>query len=566
MPISKGEPWGAPGPLPPHGVVVRSDAEARAIVTAARRAGEPIPPLGLLGGDLCRTLGGTGDEGRLRSDAAVSLPVDLGAVLVDGRLHWFVAHLVARHGWWRGRVVAAMNAQFLGAWDVTPRGHPNDGRLDVLDADLPFDERLQVRTRLKHGTHLPHPRIEERHQAAVQLDFERPTPVLPRRPPPRGPRQVPVDPSRTRRPASASSERSLAADVGCERPAATSDGAADALAGTRSERLDRAGLDPRGVAWFVPVRHDRRSAGRGRRRGGAPGHERPQPHGPLAHARSARARTLPHVPGCDVAGVVEEVGADVDGWAVGDEVVVNPAVAPVDAIVALGDDAPLGRGFQILGEQRWGGHAERVVVPARNLVARPAGRSWDECAAYPLATLTAWRMLKRARLTAGERCLIVGIGGGVSTAALHLAARMGAEVHVTSRDGGKRAGALTLGAVAAYDSAEDWPVQAEVVVESVGPATWERSIRAVARGGRLVVCGGTSGQKVELDLPRLFFKQIEVIGSTMGGYGEFAEVTRLVEQGLPVSVDSALDLESYPAALGRLEAGAQLGKVVLRHR
>ena len=150
--------------------------------------------------------------------------------------------------------------------------------------------------------------------------------------------------------------------------------------------------------------------------------------------------TLPHVPGCDVAGVVEEVGRSVDGWAVGDEVVVNPAVAPLEAIVAYGDDAPLGRGFQILGEQRWGGHAERVVVPARNLVARPAGRSWEECAAYPLATLTAWRMLKRARLAAGERCLIVGIGGGVSTAALHLAVRMGAEVHVTSRDGAKRDG------------------------------------------------------------------------------------------------------------------------------
>ena len=275
---------------------------------------------------------------------------------------------------------------------------------------------------------------------------------------------------------------------------------------------------------------------------------------------------LPHVPGCDVAGVIEELGAGVTGWSVGDEVVVNPAVAPLEAIVARGDDAPLGRGFQILGEQRWGGHAECVVVPARNVVARPAGRTWEECAAYPLATLTAWRMLKRARLAAGERCLIVGIGGGVSTAALHLAVRMGAEVHVTSRDGAKREAALSLGAAAAYDSAEEWPVRAEVVVESVGPATWDRSIRALEAGGRLVVCGGTSGQKVELDLPRLFFKQIEVIGSTMGGYGEFAEVTRLMEQGLPVSIDSTLDLESYPAALAHLDAGAQLGKVVLTHR
>lgn len=275
---------------------------------------------------------------------------------------------------------------------------------------------------------------------------------------------------------------------------------------------------------------------------------------------------LPHVPGCDVAGVVASVGSAVTAWNAGDEVVLNPAVAPLEAIVALGDDAPLGRGFQILGEQRWGGHGDLVVVPSRNVVARPAGRTWAECAAYPLATLTAWRMLRRARLTAGERCLIVGIGGGVSTAALHLAVRMGAEVHVTSRQADKREAALELGAASAHDSEADWPVKVEVVVESVGPATWERSLRALVPGGRLVVCGGTSGQKVELDLPRLFFKQVEVIGSTMGGYGEFAEVTRLVEQGLAVSVDGVFGLDAYPEALARLEAGAQLGKLVLTHR
>ncbi len=281
-------------------------------------------------------------------------------------------------------------------------------------------------------------------------------------------------------------------------------------------------------------------------------HGQPRPH-------------LPHVPGCDVAGVVVAVGSAVTGWAPGDEVVLNPAVAPLEAIVALGDDAPLGRGFQILGEQRWGGHGGFVVVPSRNVVARPSNRTWEECAAYPLATLTAWRMLRRARLAAGERCLIVGIGGGVSTATLHLAIRMGAEVHVTSRQADKRAAALELGAQAAYDSGEDWPVKAHVVVESVGPATWERSVRTLLPGGRLVVCGGTSGQKVELDLPRLFFKQIEIVGSTMGGYGEFADVTRLVEQGLPVTVDRVLPLDEYPAALERLAAGEQLGKIVLRH-
>ncbi len=158
--------------LPPEGVVVRTDAEARAVVTAARRADRPVPPLGLLGGDLCRALGGTGDEERLRSGAGVVLPVDLGAVLVDGRLHWFVAHLLARRGWWRGRVVAVMNAQHLGPWDVAPRGHPNDGRLDVLDGDLPLGQRWPARRRLPLGTHVPHPGITERHVAAVQLDLE----------------------------------------------------------------------------------------------------------------------------------------------------------------------------------------------------------------------------------------------------------------------------------------------------------------------------------------------------------------------------------------------------------
>jgi zinc-binding alcohol dehydrogenase/oxidoreductase len=274
---------------------------------------------------------------------------------------------------------------------------------------------------------------------------------------------------------------------------------------------------------------------------------------------------LPHVPGCDVAGIVNAVGADVTTSAVGDEVVINPAVSPIAAVVAHGIDSPLARGLEILGEQRWGGHGELVVVPSRNVLPKPAGRTWEECAAYPLVTVTAWRMLRRARLRAGERCLVVGVGGGVSAAAMHLAVRMGAEVHVTSRDPAKREAALAMGAVAAYDSAGDWPVKAHVVVESVGPATWDRSVAALEPGGRLAVCGGTSGQKVELSLPRLFFKQIEIIGSTMGSYQEFAEVTRLVEQGLPVSVDATFPLADYPKALERLEAAAQLGKLVLAH-
>ena len=177
MTIEKGQAWGQPGPLPRHGVVVRSDKEARHLVTAARRAGEPIPPLGLVGGDLCRTLGGTGDEARLHSPDAMQLPVDLGAVLIDGRLHWFVAHLVAKRSWWWGRAVVVMNAQYLGRWDLAPKGHPNDGRLDVLDGTLPVGQRLLARARLRSGTHVPHPAIEQRRVTAVQIDLERPTPI-----------------------------------------------------------------------------------------------------------------------------------------------------------------------------------------------------------------------------------------------------------------------------------------------------------------------------------------------------------------------------------------------------
>src|SRR4029453_7902685 len=117
----------------------------------------------------------------------------------------------------------------------------------------------------------------------------------------------------------------------------------------------------------------------------------------------------------------------------------------------------------------------------------------------------------------------------------------------------------------APDPAEPWPVKVDVVIESVGPATWDRSVRALKAGGRLVVCGGTSGPQVELNLPRLFFKQFEIIGSSMGSYQEFAEVTALMAQGLEVRVDEVVELSDYPDALARLEAGEQLGKIVLWH-
>jgi len=170
--IEKGADWGERAALPEDGVVVRSDLEARVAVERARRANAAVPTLGLLGGDLCRTLGGSGDEARLRGPEAMTFPCDLGSVLIDGRLHWFVAHLIARRSWWRGRVIAAMNAQWLGAWDLGPRAHPNDGLLDIADGDLPLGDRLKARTRLATGTHVPHPRIETRRVASLQLDLD----------------------------------------------------------------------------------------------------------------------------------------------------------------------------------------------------------------------------------------------------------------------------------------------------------------------------------------------------------------------------------------------------------
>jgi hypothetical protein len=171
--VEKGQLWGEPGPLPPDGVVVRRDAEARRLVEAARRRKEPPPVLGLLGGDLARTLGAPGNEARLHSAEAMTFRCDLGAVLIDGKLHWFVAHAVARNRPWT-RAFAAMNAEWIGHWDVAPRSHPGDGLLDVLDARLRLGELAAVARRLRTGSHLPHPRIKTQRVAAVQAAFERP--------------------------------------------------------------------------------------------------------------------------------------------------------------------------------------------------------------------------------------------------------------------------------------------------------------------------------------------------------------------------------------------------------
>ena len=173
MTVAKGRPWGEPGPLPEGAVVVRTDAEAGAVLEAARRRQAPFPALGLLGGDLCRTLGGTGDEARLRSPAAVRYPVDVGEALVDGVVRLFVAHLVARSRGW-GRAFVAMNAQWRGPWNLGPRAHPGDGLLDTYDARLGPRDRVLVNRRLALGAHLPHPGVAERRTAALQVDLGRP--------------------------------------------------------------------------------------------------------------------------------------------------------------------------------------------------------------------------------------------------------------------------------------------------------------------------------------------------------------------------------------------------------
>jgi hypothetical protein len=176
--IDKGQAWGRPArelSLPPA-VEARTDAEAREVAERARRANDPVPPLVLLGGDLWRTVGAGADAEHARGPDAMALPCDLGSVLLDGRQHWFVAHLVARRSWWRGRVLAVMNAQFWGHFDVAPRGHPNDGAVELVDVAPSFSlaDRIKARRRLRTGTHVPHPAITVRRVRVQQETFDPP--------------------------------------------------------------------------------------------------------------------------------------------------------------------------------------------------------------------------------------------------------------------------------------------------------------------------------------------------------------------------------------------------------
>lgn len=269
---------------------------------------------------------------------------------------------------------------------------------------------------------------------------------------------------------------------------------------------------------------------------------------------------FPHVSGADGAGVVDAVGEGVDGPAVGDEVVIHPTISFE------------GGNARILGEHVQGTLAEQVVVSAANVLAKPANLSWEQAGTYALATGTAWRMLHRARLHHDTKVLVVGVGGGVSSAALGIAVAMGADVWVTSRHPEKIAAAVERGAEGGFDSTGEFArdVKAatgggvDIVIENVGAATWDQSMRSMVTGGRLVTCGATAGTKVEITIPYLFFKQLELIGSTMFDRNDFVEVTELVELGrVPVEVDRVFGFEEVPAALAHLEAGEQYGKVAI---
>ncbi len=178
MSIRKGGEWGSPGPLAPSGLVVATDAEARAELEQARGAGRQPRELGLLGGDLCHTVGGRGDAARLAGPDAVRLPVDAARVVLDGgEPRWFVAHLVARRRGWRGPFAVIMNADRLGEWHLGPRAHPGDGLLDATEGELGLRQRVEARRRSRTADHLPHPRLRTRRSARHELRFTRPVGV-----------------------------------------------------------------------------------------------------------------------------------------------------------------------------------------------------------------------------------------------------------------------------------------------------------------------------------------------------------------------------------------------------
>ena len=287
---------------------------------------------------------------------------------------------------------------------------------------------------------------------------------------------------------------------------------------------------------------------------------------------------FPHVVGADGAGVVESVGASVTRVKPGDRVLINPGVSDYTCDFCRAGEHALCVSYRMLGEHRPGTMAELVTIPEPNVALIPVispALSWVEAAAFSLVTLTAWRMLvTRAQVQAGETVLVWGIGGGVSLTALRIAKLLGARVIATSSDDGKLAEARRLGADFTLNHRTQKVSQevraltnkrgVEVVVENVGAATWEESLRCLKRGGRLVTCGATSGPQATIDLRRLFWHHWTILGSTMGNAREYGEIVRRLGQGqLRPIVDRVYPLAEARAAYERLGKGEQLGKVVV---
>lgn len=282
------------------------------------------------------------------------------------------------------------------------------------------------------------------------------------------------------------------------------------------------------------------------------------------------------VVGTDATGTIEAVGRDVAHVAPGDTVVVNAGISDRSCEYCLDGEQPLCPRFRVLGEHVSGLAAERVVLPAVNVRKIPASIPADVAAAHTLAALTAYRMcVSRARVHEDDEVLIWGIGGGVAQAALQVCKRRGARVWVTSGSDEKLERARTLGADELLNHrTQDVPAVIRertgkrgvtVVVDSVGEATWERSLRALGRRGRLVTCGGTSGPMLQTDVRKLFWNQWSLLGSTMGNDAEFEAVTDALAEGwLRPVVDRVVPIEEGRHAYERLASGDHFGKVVLQ--
>ncbi|MGE5345116.1 MAG: zinc-binding dehydrogenase [Acidithiobacillales bacterium] len=286
---------------------------------------------------------------------------------------------------------------------------------------------------------------------------------------------------------------------------------------------------------------------------------------------------LPHVPGADGFGSVEALGPGVTGLAPGERVVLQPGLGCGVCEFCLAGELSLCVDFRILGEHVPGTFAERIAVPRRNVFSAPPALPPEKAAAFPLAALTAWRMLvTRAQLRPGETVLIHGIGGGVSTFALQIARLAGASlVIVTSSSEEKRTKAEKLGADVVLDYTKvdvgkkvreiTKKRGVDVVIDSVGAATWRHSLNAAAKRGRIVTCGATSGPNPEEELRIIFWKQLAILGSTMGTDAEFAAMLKDVAAGrLDPVVDEVFPLSEAKKGFDRLESGEGFGKIVFR--